>query len=373
MRPEQLVREPQTVNADGSHQTQAAKTCPVCLAPNALPPFLDASCLCSEHSRAPLQRRLDFPAARETLKAVEIPRDPTLAPSSENPRPIESGERQGINIPQPRYRLESGSGRSNSEHDLSDLHIPQSSPSSSPPTSPRSERGHSPSFSGSPPERGWVPRPPAVPTSPESFVEESPYTDITRLRVKSEGRGALYPGSVFSGSQRSGANSYDVTVTIVDVDLSSSVLCGYLRIQNLTDDYPELTTYFDAEIIGSRFGFITADEWGASEAEDLKHWGRFPAFRPLKGELRKPHLTIRDRDRGVVFMRWKERFLVPNHKTKEINGASFAGFYYVAVTDAAEEASASMTGYYFHPHSEPYQQLTLRHIPNRMTSSFEFC
>ena len=108
-----------------------------------------------------------------------------------------------------------------------------------------------------------------------------------------------------------------------DVDLSSSVLCGYLRIQNLTDDYPELTTYFDAEIIGSRFGFITADEWGASQAEDLQHWGRFPAFRSLKGELRKPHLTIRDRDRGVVFMRWKERFLVPDHKTKEINGARY--------------------------------------------------
>ena len=30
-------------------------------------------------------------------------------------------------------------------------------------------------------------------------------------------------------------------------------------------------------------------------------------------------------------MRWKERFLVPDHKVKDINGASFAGFYYVCV------------------------------------------
>jgi len=191
--------------------------------------------------------------------------------------------------------------------------------------------------------------------------------------MKPQGRGALYPGSIFSGSQKSGQSSYDVTVTIVDVDLASSVLCGYLRIHDLTDDYPELTTYFDAEIIGSRYGFLTSDEWGANEAEDLKHWGRFSSFRSLKGELRRPGLTIRERDRGVVFMRWKERFLVPDHKTKEINGASFAGFYYVAIAEATDDSTAAMTGFYFHPHSEPYQQLSLKHVPNRMTSSFEFC
>lgn len=52
-------------------------------------------------------------------------------------------------------------------------------------------------------------------------------------------------------------------------------------------------------------------------------------------------------------MRWKERFLVPDHKTKEISGASFAGFYYVAVTEATEEARASITAFYYHPQSEP--------------------
>ena len=28
---------------------------------------------------------------------------------------------------------------------------------------------------------------------------------------------------------------------------------------------------------------------------------------------------------GCVFMRWKEKFLVPDHRVKDINGASFAG------------------------------------------------
>ncbi|CAL1704735.1 unnamed protein product [Somion occarium] len=148
-----------------------------------------------------------------------------------------------------------------------------------------------------------------------------PLLDITRLRVRSQGHHCLYPGATFQGTQKSGRNSYDVNVTIVDVDFSSSHLCGYLRIRGLTDDWPELTTYFDAEIIGSRYGFLTRN-WGASEQEDMVHWGRFPAFRHIRPELKKPHLTMSDADRGAVFMRWKEKFLVPDHRVQDINGVS---------------------------------------------------
>jgi len=239
----------------------------------------------------------------------------------------------------------------------------------------------------------------------------------------------LYPGAHFSGTQKSGRSSYEVSVTIVDVDFSSSFLCGYLRIRGLTDDWPELTTYFDAQIIGSRYGFLT-DDWGASEQEDMTHWARFPAFQKVKQEVRGPRLTVRDRDRDCVFMRWKERFLVPDHRVRDINGASFAGFYYVCVefnpqssppaamsrpedpppvtsdvpsskpdgvrqqrapsvsassdprtqwTDEAlqedgghESGAATMSGFYFHTNSEPYQQLSLRHVPESTTGSFEF-
>ena len=93
----------------------------------------------------------------------------------------------------------------------------------------------------------------------------------------------------------------------------------------MTDDWPELTTYFDAEIIGSRYGFLTQD-WGATRHEDIVHWSRFPAFKHVQHEAKLPHMTIDDRDRGVVFMRWKERFLVPDHRVQDINGASFAGW-----------------------------------------------
>lgn len=157
-----------------------------------------------------------------------------------------------------------------------------------------------------------------------------PLAELSRLRTPPKGRGCLYPGATFNGTQKSGRNSYDVTVRIVNVDLEASHLCGYLNIRGLTEDWPELTTYFDAEIIGDRYGFVTG-KWGATEADDLKHWARFPPFRPLRSALSKPGLRFNHLNKPFVFMRWKEKFLVPDHRVRDINGASFAGFYYVCV------------------------------------------
>ena len=42
-----------------------------------------------------------------------------------------------------------------------------------------------------------------------------PYVDITRIRTRSQGHHCLYPGASFQGTQKSGRNSYDVTVSIV--------------------------------------------------------------------------------------------------------------------------------------------------------------
>jgi len=57
------------------------------------------------------------------------------------------------------------------------------------------------------------------------------------------------------------------------VDLAESFLCGYLRINGLTEEYPELTTYFEAEIIGPKHSFLTR-KWDADELIDEEHWVR---------------------------------------------------------------------------------------------------
>lgn len=47
-------------------------------------------------------------------------------------------------------------------------------------------------------------------------------------------------------------------------------------------------------------------------------------------------------------MRWKEHFLVPDHRVRSIAGASFEGFYYATFN----QVEGKISGIYFHAKSE---------------------
>lgn len=116
---------------------------------------------------------------------------------------------------------------------------------------------------------------------------------------------------------------------------------------------------------GPYYGLVTG-KWEASIKDDREHWSRFGPVKRLIGQRRSAHLASPGNDapgvaspgvsstlagnrsaepakgptgradrssRGFVLMRWKERFLVPDHRVPErdIQGASYAGFYYVCV------------------------------------------
>ncbi|KAL3480141.1 vacuolar import and degradation protein-domain-containing protein [Aspergillus californicus] len=181
----------------------------------------------------------------------------------------------------------------------------------------------------------------------------------------------LRPGSKFQGTQQSDRQVYNVDVEIKHVDMAESYLCGYLRIQGLTEDHPTLTTFFEGEIIGTKHTFKTKNEsWGASEKTDMQHWARFPAWRPLAKQAKRPDFTYWDfAERDHIFMRWKEHFLVPDHRVRSISGASFEGFYYICFN----QVEGTVSGIYFHAKSEKYQQLDLRHVENHgCTPAIEF-
>ena len=122
------------------------------------------------------------------------------------------------------------------------------------------------------------------------------------------------------------------------------------RNAGLTEDNPTLTTYFEGEIIGSKYNFITNhDSWGATEKIDLNHWNKFTAFRPYAKHARKGPVHIKDlHNKDNIFMRWKEHFLVPDHRVRTINGASFEGFYYICFN----QREGGISGIYFHSRSE---------------------
>lgn len=173
----------------------------------------------------------------------------------------------------------------------------------------------------------------------------------------------LRPFSRFRGQQQSDKQVYQVEVELKYVDMAESTLCGFLKIEGLTDQHPTLTTFFEGEIIGPKYTFQTRHpSWGATDKTDMQHWARFPAWRPLAKQAKKPDFHYKNfAQRENIFMRWKESFLVPDHRVREILGASFEGFYYICFN----QVSGDINGIYFHAKSEKYQQLELKHVPDR--------
>lgn len=169
---------------------------------------------------------------------------------------------------------------------------------------------------------------------------------------------------------------------------SISILTERVPSLGLTEDHPTLTTFFEGEIIGTKHTFKTRNEaWGATEKTDMIHWARFPAWHPLAKQAKRPDFTYRNfAQREHIFMRWKEYFLVPDHRVRTISGASFEGFYYICFN----QVEGTVTGIYFHAKSEKYvsdlsvivdvvliknryQQLELKHVEDHgCTPAIEF-
>lgn len=178
----------------------------------------------------------------------------------------------------------------------------------------------------------------------------------------------LYNGSVFRGHQKSKGNCYDVEVTIQNVDLKNSYLCGYLQINGLTEDFPTMTTFFDGEIISERYPFLTR-KWEADEDVDRKHWSKFSSFQQQFDQVFSDDFDYEKvKKSDFVFMRWKESFLVPDHKIQNINGASFAGFYYICI----QKSTGYVEGFYYYRTSEMYQSLNLTHVPETNKAIYMF-
>lgn len=182
-------------------------------------------------------------------------------------------------------------------------------------------------------------------------------------------RPCLHSGAMFSGVQRSNNKQYDVMVNIIHVALQDSFVGGYLNIRGLTAEYPSLTTYFEAEIIGPKHGFITK-KWDTDPDIDLRHWEMFSQFNYHKDAFvsGRPS-SINPVESEYIFMRWKEQFLVPDHHITSINGASYDGFYYVCLDLSTQE----IRGYYYYRCAkEWFEELVLKYNDNSQIGSYRF-
>ncbi|CAH8667113.1 unnamed protein product [Schistosoma rodhaini] len=198
--------------------------------------------------------------------------------------------------------------------------------------------------------------------------QELPHTTITSC---------LCSGSVFTGSQRSKGKKYNVEVTIQYVDMKQKMVYGFMKIENLTQEYPSLTTYFEGEIISRLHPFMTG-KWDATMETDVLHWVFVQLLSvhlqekiPATSSLGNFHIDSFDysilETSDTIFMRWKEKFIVPDPGLKHIEGASFAGFYYIGL----QKSIGHVLGYYYHLNSEMFQSLELKYKPESTPSIFQ--
>ena len=78
-------------------------------------------------------------------------------------------------------------------------------------------------------------------------------------------------GGDAAGEVRPGQHRAHQPLVLQHVDEENAYLCGYLKIKNLTDEYPEMVTFFDGELISDKHPFLTR-KWDADEDVDKKHW-----------------------------------------------------------------------------------------------------
>ncbi|KAK3091250.1 hypothetical protein FSP39_018267 [Pinctada imbricata] len=99
---------------------------------------------------------------------------------------------------------------------------------------------------------------------------------------------------------------------------------------------------------GSRFQGHQKSKGNCYEVEVILQ-GKFLSFYQFAKTFNSDSFDYNELENtDFVFMRWKEHFLVPDHTIRNINGASFAGFYYICF----QKSTTTIEGYYYHRTSE---------------------
>lgn len=228
--------------------------------------------------------------------------------------------------------------------------------------------------------------------------DESPYDTVSNSPLQSHSfyktTSFLKPLQVFTGYQVSGYKKYQVTVTLRTVFLPNRKvtslqphLTGELSIKGLTSKHPVLTTLFDSFVVtsnesnqisnGDNFGFLSSNwplhpslnQYKSDDRVDVVHWLNFKDFKRLFNIHHDRKINCIDKyldgsrkltpksylNQRYIFMRWKEKSLLPDKLNRSIEGASFDGYYYIV----HDQLTGSIQGFYYHKMAERFQQLEL--------------
>lgn len=171
----------------------------------------------------------------------------------------------------------------------------------------------------------------------------------------------LRQGQTFNGWQHvqhwppGTSEKWNVRVVIDYVDFSKGEVFGTMMASNVPGAESPVVTYFEGEIIDNENStfYSNPDASARTCLSELRHWSRFPAFRPLRDTVldedgRAPAL----KDSRKVFMRWKEKCFLSGGDCR----LTIAGLYYVTL----DRKNGDINAYYFDPNSAPEQKMILR-------------
>ena len=171
----------------------------------------------------------------------------------------------------------------------------------------------------------------------------------------------LKQGQTFSGWQHvqhwppGTSEKWNVRVVIDYVDFTKGEVFGTMTASNVPYAQSPVVTFFEGQIIDNENATFYSDPDSSARAclSELRHWSRFPAFRPLRDSVldddgRAPGL----KDSRKVFMRWKEKCFLYGGDSR----LTIAGLYYVTL----DRKNGDINAYYFDPNSAPEQKMILR-------------
>ncbi|SCU86033.1 LADA_0D11804g1_1 [Lachancea dasiensis] len=199
----------------------------------------------------------------------------------------------------------------------------------------------------------------------------------------------LRPRMEFTGFQTSGYKKNHVNVVLKTVSLpghgSSNPgvphITGFFSIYGLTAHQPEITTFFEGFAVTENLGFLSSSvpahlaDLTATDGIDLEHWLSFPAFKEmcsqngvLSAVVDGAHRHSDYLHQRFIFMRWKERFLVPDAELGSVEGASYEGYYYIV----HDQFTGNILGFYYHKDAEKFQELELAPTNHLGSGSCDF-
>jgi hypothetical protein len=180
--------------------------------------------------------------------------------------------------------------------------------------------------------------------------------------VRSPPNWFLKPGQTWSGWQHvqhwppGTSERWSVRVVLDFVNFEKGEVFGTMTASNVPGAENNVVTYFEGEIIDNENStfYSNPDASARMCLAELRHWSRFPSFRPLRDSVleedgRAPALA----ESGKVFMRWKEKCFLSGGADCRL---TIAGLYYVTL----DRINGDVHAYYWDPNSAPEQKMNLK-------------